>query len=180
MISNNGRLGASVWAAIGLGAATRAMFAFFYISWHTSDADQYFAQADAILKGGWINYLPNGYPLMIAGVQRVAGALQGRPRQEHVVIRMGDSRSEIKQVRSGRFANQDQSANDWQTDGGKQRCHDPRRPAGQDITPAGPLCPLIFSSWRRRVLVRRNCIQAPPTFAQKWNPMVAVTARGET
>jgi hypothetical protein len=73
MISNNGRLGASVWTAIGLGAVTRVMFAFFYISWHTSDADQYFAQAEAILQGRWLNYLPNGYPLMIAGVQRLVG-----------------------------------------------------------------------------------------------------------
>src|SRR5665213_528458 len=73
MISNNGRLGASVWTAIGLGAVTRVIFAFFYISWHTSDADQYFAQAEAILQGRWLNYLPNGYPLLIAALQRVVG-----------------------------------------------------------------------------------------------------------
>jgi hypothetical protein len=73
MISNNGRLGAPVWAAIGLGAVMRVMFAFFYTSWHTSDAGQYFTQADAILQGRWIDYLPNGYPLMIAGLQRLTG-----------------------------------------------------------------------------------------------------------
>lgn len=50
-----------------LAAAIRIYLSFFTAlpSFHRDSAD-YFKQADAILRGDYINYFPNGYPLLIA------------------------------------------------------------------------------------------------------------------
>lgn len=50
-----------------------------YMSFFTSlphmhrDSIDYFAQADALISGGYINYFPNGYPFIIAGFKIFAG-----------------------------------------------------------------------------------------------------------
>ncbi len=50
-----------------------------YISFFTGlphvhqDTPDYLKQAEAIISGGYINYFPNGYPLLIAGIKMASG-----------------------------------------------------------------------------------------------------------
>ena len=55
-----------------IGALARIGIVFFSSLSHMhKDSYSYFAQADTLLKGGYTDYFPNGYPLMIALVKAV-------------------------------------------------------------------------------------------------------------
>src|SRR5437773_12556922 len=51
-----------------------------YISFFTNlpnihtDSQDYFTQADTLLKGGYINFFPNGYPFIVAIVKACSGS----------------------------------------------------------------------------------------------------------
>jgi Gpi18-like mannosyltransferase len=60
-------------AILALGFLLRIYISFFagLPNWHV-DSFEYYKQADKLLAGGYTNYFPNGYPLMIAIVKSVA------------------------------------------------------------------------------------------------------------
>jgi len=64
-----------LWVILLLGLLCRVYIAFFapLPNIHT-DSKDYFSQADTLLKGGYTNFFPNGYPLIVALVKWVAGS----------------------------------------------------------------------------------------------------------
>ncbi len=66
-VSENGRNGLWLFLILAIAAVARIYISFFTSlpSMHRDSAD-YFKQAEAILQGDYINYFPNGYPLLIA------------------------------------------------------------------------------------------------------------------
>ncbi len=59
---------------LALGFAIRVIVCFFSSlrNIHT-DSQDYFLQANALLSGGYINFFPNGYPLIVATIRRLTG-----------------------------------------------------------------------------------------------------------
>lgn len=59
---------------LALGFACRVIACFFSSLRHIhTDSQDYFSQANALLGGGYINFFPNGYPLIVASIRRLAG-----------------------------------------------------------------------------------------------------------
>ena len=62
-----------------LGILTIGLLCRIFISFFTSlphyhtDSQDYFLQADAILRGGYTNFFPNGYPFLVALVKTCFG-----------------------------------------------------------------------------------------------------------
>lgn len=65
----------ALWAIMALALAARIYLCFFTHLPHTEvDSYGYLSQADTLLQGGYTDYFPNGYPIIIALIKLVTGA----------------------------------------------------------------------------------------------------------